>query len=306
MTENDAAHLIGRVQELVSARYILQDRAPSIVSHLSAGEAELTGLDPETTATVLTRRLHRASNDRHLRIRYRPDGAAPNFAGAEHEARHAAEAPRKAGGLRRVELLADGIGLLQIAPSLSPVHLAEPYVRAAFTLLSSATALVLDLREGRGGTPETVALICGHLLGNVPVHLQDVEELSGPPRQFWTTPAATRINGPIRVLTSHATFSGCEELAYNLQALGRATTVGETTGGGAHPVEAFRLTDVLELHLPVARSVNAITGTNWEQLGVQPDLPCPADQARETALRDLRSTVPSPSGDTPHPEQGTG
>lgn len=285
MIETD--QLTARLKELVRERYVLQDHAAAIVTDLDDAAAELAGLAPEAVAAALTRRLQRTNHDRHLRVRHRPEGAASNFAGAEHEARHAAEALRNAGGFRRVQLLDDGVGLLEIAPYLSPVHLAEPYVRAAFTLLSSATSLVFDLRGGRGGTPETVALICGHLLGKEPVHLQDVEEFGNPPRQFWTTPAAVRIDGPIRVLTSSATFSGCEELAYNLQAFGRALVVGETTGGGAHPVEAFRLTDVLELHLPTARSVNAVTGTNWEQVGVVPDIACRADDALETALRDL-------------------
>jgi hypothetical protein len=282
MTETNA-QLIAHLQELVRERYVLRDHAAAIVADL--GDAELAGLAPEAAAATLTRLLQRATNDRHLRVRHRPEGAASDFSGAEHEARHAAEALRNAGGVRRVQLLDDGVGLLEIAPYMSPVHLAEPYVRAAFTLLSSATSLVIDLREGRGGTPETVALICGHLLGKEPVHLQDVEEIGRRPQQFWTTPAATRIDGPVRVLTSSTTFSGCEELAYNLQALGRAVVVGETTGGGAHPVEAFRLTDVLELHLPTARSVNAVTGTNWEQVGVVPDIACRADDALDTALR---------------------
>ncbi|GGU20136.1 S41 family peptidase [Lentzea flava] len=281
----ETSQLISHVQELVGERYVLRDHAAAIVADLDA--VELAGLTPEAAAAALTQRLQRANNDRHLRVRHRPEGAASDFSGAEHEARHAAEALRNAGGFRRVQLLDDGVGLIEIAPCMSPVHLAEPYVRAAFTLVSSAAALVIDLRAGRGGTPETVALICGHLLGKEPVHLQDVEELGCPPRQFWTSPAATRIDGPIRVLTSSTTFSGCEELAYNLQALGRAVVVGETTGGGAHPVEAFRLTDVLELHLPTARSVNAVTGTNWEQVGVKPDIACRADDALETALRDL-------------------
>jgi len=42
---------------------------------------------------------------------------------------------------------------------------------------------------------------------------------------------------PIFVLTSHRTFSAAEEFTYNLKHLNRATIVGETTGGGAHPIE---------------------------------------------------------------------
>src|SRR4029079_3846467 len=40
---------------------------------------------------------------------------------------------------------------------------------------------------------------------------------------------------PVYVLTSKYTFSGGEDFAYSVQALGRAKIVGEVTGGGAHP-----------------------------------------------------------------------
>ncbi|AXB41183.1 S41 family peptidase [Amycolatopsis albispora] len=280
---------IQKLADLVRERYILDHDAPAITADVLS--LDLTGLAPDAVAEVLTSRLQRTNNDRHLRVRHQPRGAATGFDSAEYEAHYAAEALRNAGGIREVRLLDDGAGVLTIAPYLSPVHLAEPYVRAAFTLLSSVTSLVIDLRGGRGGTPETVALICGHLLGAQAVHLQDVEERHRPPRQFWTTPAATRIDAPIRVLTSRETFSGCEELAYNLQAQGRAMVIGEVTGGGAHPVEAVALTDVLELHLPVARSVNAVTGTNWEQVGVRPDVECAAADALDIALRDHAGAV---------------
>jgi C-terminal processing protease CtpA/Prc len=169
------------------------------------------------------------------------------------------------------------------------VHLAERFVTAAFVLLAGVEVLVIDLREGRGGTPETVALICGYLLGNEPVHLQDIVDRAGDARQYWTSPAAGRLDDSVRVyvLTSERTFSGCEELAYNLQACGRATVVGGRTGGGAHPVEVFALTDQFEVTVPMARSVNAVTGTNWEQVGVVPDIDCDP----ETALDRVRQLL---------------
>jgi C-terminal processing protease CtpA/Prc len=163
---------------------------------------------------------------------------------------------------------------------------------AAFGLLSGVTRLIIDLRTGLGGTPETVAFLCGYLLGDEPVHLQDVVDRDGQARQFWSVPAANRLadDARIAVLTSSRTFSGCEELAYNLQALGRATIVGETTGGGAHPCEVFRLTDELEVTIPIARSRNAVTGTNWEQVGVVPDVACSADLSLEVARKEITGT----------------
>jgi C-terminal processing protease CtpA/Prc len=288
--EHDLGQLIDRIIPLLRDRYVLEDDIPAILAGL--GDVEIPAVDrtPARVAEVLTEHLQRGNHDRHLRVRHRPEGAASGFGGPEHEARYSAEARSNAGGVRQVRLLEDGIGYLDVAPYLSPVHLAEPYVAAAFTLLASAEALVIDLRDGLGGTPETVALVLGHLLGQEPVHLHDLEVRGQAPRQYWTTPSATRIAGPVRVLTSRRTFSACEELAYDLQTQSRARVVGETTGGGAHPVEAFRITETLELHVPVARCVNAVTGTNWEHLGVVPDLPCPPAAALEAALAELRGT----------------
>lgn len=109
------------------------------------------------------------------------------------------------------------------------------------------------------------------------MHLQDLVDRDGHRRQFWSVPSAGRLGDDVEitVLTSRHTFSGCEELAYDLQALGRATVIGETTGGGAHPVETIVLSDGLEASIPVERSVNVITQTNWEQVGVTPDIPAP-------------------------------
>jgi hypothetical protein len=62
------------------------------------------------------------------------------------------------------------------------------------------------------------------------------------------------------VLTSADTFSGGEELAYNLKVLGRGTLVGEPTKGGAHPTTVLPLSATLEITLPFARSINPVTG----------------------------------------------
>ena len=85
------------------------------------------------------------------------------------------------------------------------------------------------------------------------------------------------------VLTSNRTFSAAEEFTYNLQSQKRATIVGETTGGGAHPTRGFRVSDHFGVGVPFARSINPVTKTNWEGTGVKPDVAVPADQALLTA-----------------------
>src|SRR6185295_17800434 len=90
---------------------------------------------------------------------------------------------------------------------------------------------------------------------------------------------------PVFVLTSARTFSAAEEFTYNLQARTRATIVGETTGGGAHPGGVASLARGFSAFIPSGRAINPITHTNWEGTGVVPDVRVPADQALDTAQK---------------------
>jgi C-terminal processing protease CtpA/Prc len=96
---------------------------------------------------------------------------------------------------------------------------------------------------------------------------------------------------PIYVLTSARTFSGAEEFTYNLKSLKRATIIGETTGGGAHPVNGHRIDEHFSIGVPFARAINPITHTNWEGVGVKPDISVPAGDALATAQRLLRENA---------------
>ena len=120
-----------------------------------------------------------------------------------------------------------------------------------------------------------------------PTHLNDIFHAdTGETRQFWALPyvPGTRYTDrPVYVLTSSRTFSGGEDLCYTLQALGRAEVIGERTGGGAHPTRPFPISAAVHIGIPFARSVNPVTGTNWQGTGVVPDVAVPEDQAYDTA-----------------------
>jgi hypothetical protein len=75
------------------------------------------------------------------------------------------------------------------------------------------------------------------------------------------------------------------EFTYNLKNLKRATIVGETTGGGAHPVSGQRIDDRFAIGVPFARAINPITQTNWEGTGVEPDVKVAAPDALTTAQK---------------------
>jgi hypothetical protein len=89
---------------------------------------------------------------------------------------------------------------------------------------------------------------------------------------------------PLFVLTSKSTFSGGEEFAYDIQTQKRGILIGETTGGGANPGRTFPVTNAFGIFIPTGRAINPITKTNWEGVGVVPDISCSTDKALDTAI----------------------
>ena len=205
-----------------------------------------------------------------------------------------AYAERTAGGIARAERLDGNVGYLDLRPLLFPPVVAGEAVAAAMTLIAPAEALILDLRQCLGGSPDMVAMVCSYLFGDEPVHLIDIIDRpaadgTAAVRQSWTMPFTPgRRFGPdkpVFVLTSGTTFSGGEELSYDLQQLGRAIVVGECTRGGAHPVERFPIRPHLQATIPVARAHSPASGGNWEGTGVLPDVQVPAGEALRVAYQ---------------------
>ncbi|MBS2534444.1 S41 family peptidase [Catenulispora sp. NF23] len=125
---------------------------------------------------------------------------------------------------------------------------------------------------------------------------QDTTRVKDATRQYWTlahVDGRRYLDRPVYIFTSGTTFSGAEEIAYNLKAQKRATLIGETTLGGAHPSEWYPLTPHITVTIPNARSINPVTGTNWEGVGIEPDVAVSADEAFDVAYRHARDEVSS-------------
>jgi hypothetical protein len=302
---------------LLRANYVFpelaEQAAAAVEARLAAGEYDR--LDEITLTELLTGHLQEACGDKHLRLRLgggpRPGprpGPEPEEP-TDHEARRLAM--RRMGrldnfGIHRVERLDGNVGYLDVRRVAGPAD-AGPAIAAAMELVAGTYALIIDLRHNGGGSPEGVVFWCSYLFGEEPTHLNDIYRAdTGETRQFWAlpyVPGARYVDRPAYVLTSGHTFSGGEDFGYTLQALGRAEVIGETTGGGAHPTRPFPISAAVHIAIPFARSVNPVTGTNWQGTGVVPDVPAAAAQAYDVAYaRALRHVlelddVPPPIAD---------
>ncbi|HLN66127.1 MAG TPA: S41 family peptidase [Streptosporangiaceae bacterium] len=304
--------IVTTAMSLLRANYVFpevaEQAAVAVEARLAAGEYD--NLDEITLTDLVTTHLQEITGDKHLRLRVgggpgprpggpgpRPDGPGPRPGGPgpdetepkDHEARRLAM--RRMGrldnfGIRRVERLDGNVGYLDVRRVAIPAN-AGPAITAAMELVAGTYALILDLRHNGGGSPEGVLFWCSYLLGEKPTHLNDIFHAdTGETRQFWTLPyvPGTRyVDRPVYVLTSSRTFSGGEEFCYNLQALGRAELIGETTGGGAHPTRGFPISPAVHIGIPFARSINPVTGTNWQGTGVIPDVAVPEAEAYDVA-----------------------
>jgi C-terminal processing protease CtpA/Prc len=108
----------------------------------------------------------------------------------------------------------------------------------------------------------------------------------GSTTQNWTLsylPGPRLTKQPVFVLTSQGTFSGAEEFAFDLKTQKRATIVGETIGDGAHPVSGHAVADYFMVGVPFAKSLDPVTKTNWEEIGVEPDVKVSAADALAAA-----------------------
>ncbi len=296
MLDADITSITRELAGLVGERYVFPGLAAEISALLEsrlAGGCYAQAPDEEALAAALTQDLQSLNGDKHLRLLHSAAGL-PERGDQAEAAALSAYAALTSGGIARAERLDGNVGYLDLRPLLFPPAMAGDAAAAAMTLLALTDVLIIDLRRCLGGAPDMVAMLCSYLLGDEPVHLIDMigrpaADGAAEVRQSWTMPFTPgRRFGPdkpVFVLTSGTTFSGGEELSYDLQQMGRATVVGERTRGGAHPVERFRIRAHLQATIPVSRSLSPVSGGNWEGTGVLPDVAVPAGEALDTAYQ---------------------
>ena len=249
--------------------------------------------EPVAFADRLTEEIQSVTKDKHLRVRFDPEGATEMRAHSEEEEDEGpnpewlAQMARDNYGFKEVKILDGNIGYLDLR-GFFPAAYAGEAAAAAMNMLSNADAIIFDLRQNGGGDPGMIQLLTSYLYrAERDVHLNNFyHRHSNDTSQTWTLPYVPGKRNPdaeVFVLTSNYTFSAAEEFTYNLKNLKRATIVGETTGGGAHPGGTLPIADRFVAFVPNGRAINPITNTNWEGTGVSPDVEVAKEKALDAA-----------------------
>jgi Peptidase family S41/N-terminal domain of Peptidase_S41 in eukaryotic IRBP len=304
LDDAELADVIGQVRTLVDEHYVFPEVAAALSGLLAEGlTAGRYPGDAAALAAAVTADLQSVNGDKHLRLLYHGEALAPRAPGddAQEYAAMAQWADRTCGGIAGVQRLAGNVGYLDLQPVLFPVVQCGERATAAMSLLATTDALLIDLRGCLGGEPGMTVFLVSYLWDHDPVQLTSLRQRDQL-TQAWTLPYVPGgrfgKDKPVYVLTSATTFSGGEQLSYDLQQLGRATVVGERTRGGAHAREGFVVHPHLEATISVAESIHPVSGGNWEGTGVVPDVETTAAQARGTAYRRALADVIAAGGPT--------
>ena len=294
LTANDRRAILLATADLVETRYVIEDTGRALSEQLrrdATADRWREETEPEAFAAAITAHLRSASGDGHLGLSYRATPLPAEDTSAERT--HTAEemdrwyGPHLNYGFEQVRRLDGNIGYLDLRV-FAPTSTAGDVAAAVMTVLAQSTALIIDLRENGGGHGEMAHLLAAYLLDESKPMSGSYDRPSDT-REWALTPAWVPgrrfgTGRPVYVLTSKRTFSAAEGFAYDLQALRRVTVVGERSGGGAHPFKYRRVHPHFVLSLAEGRSINPITGGNWQGTGVVPDVEVPADRALETAV----------------------
>ncbi|MCD2259979.1 S41 family peptidase [Psychroserpens luteolus] len=303
LTLKEQQTVVDSISSKLNTNYVFPDVATKMVTHIKSklknGNYKSI-LDPQEFASTLTTDLQAISKDKHLRVSFAPEQIAERQQTVTAEDsiaflnRYINNLKRNNFGFKEVKIMAGNIGYLDLR-SFSNVEYAGETAVSAMNFLSNTDAIIIDLRNNGGGSPAMIQLITSYLFESAPVHLNNFYwRPTDRNSQTWTLP---HVNGkrspdtPVYVLTSGSTFSAAEEFSYNLKHLERATLVGQTTGGGAHPGGSVVATDRFMVWVPTGRAINPITNTNWEGTGVSPHIETPAADALDIAYKNALETL---------------
>lgn len=254
----------------------------------------------ESLAAMLTSDLLAATQDKHLAVSVVPAASVAPPPSQTSDASRELGARRSNFGIQRVEVLAGNVGYLNVTAFYRPEE-ARNAISNAMRFLQYTDALILDMRSNSGGSADTAALLASYLFATAKLPLFEIIPRSGQEGRWYATesPPLPGRNGTrlVYVLTAERTFSAGEGFAFILQERRRAEVIGERTAGAANPGRPYAVSAGLELTVPNGQVRAAVSGRNWEGVGVIPDVRVTASDALRVghirALRGLLQQAPS-------------
>lgn len=314
MTNEAVTETIHRMGDLLEKNFVFPEKATAMKKMLQENLAKGSyfKLTLEEFATVVYKDLQVISPDKHMRVDVFPERPLAN--NGSLQVQHGKN-PQKINPFKKIEFLPGNVAWVVLDNFPNPAT-CDDYVISTMNSISSAKAVIFDLRNNGGGSPLLVQLMLSYLL-EPKTHYNSVfnrikntisEYRTYQINTFFESEGGTgpdnkegKLNGklnsfglikaPVYVLTSKRTFSAAEEFAYDIQSIKRGKIVGNSTAGGAHQMNGFGVYGRIGMLIPYTRPINPYTGTDWEGTGVKPDIEVHVNDALKTAHGDALKTL---------------
>ena len=291
-TEKYKEQAIHKLSQLMNDFYVFPEVAKLTEEHLMAQLKE--GYfdqyeNDETFAEALTESVQSINKDKHMRIRANRNYEAPVNPPdriIEERLDYLNRYRNFNSGLSTVKIMEGNVGYLDLR-GFAGLKSGKAVTDAFMKLISRTDAVIIDLSKNGGGSPNMVQYLCSYFFDQQ-LHLNSLYYREGnKTKEYWTLDEVGGIkmpDVPLFVITSNKTFSGAEEFSYNMQTQKRATLVGQISGGGANPGGKRDINDNLSVFIPTGKAINPITKTNWEGVGVIPEVETTIEETLDKAL----------------------
>uniref|UniRef100_A0A673KG49 Retinol-binding protein 3-like n=1 Tax=Sinocyclocheilus rhinocerous TaxID=307959 RepID=A0A673KG49_9TELE len=287
--------LIADMAKILMDNYCSPEKLAGMEEAIDAASSNteiLSISDPASLANVLTDGVKQTIFDSRVQVTYEP-GFVPVKPPAMPDIppEQLAEMIK---GTVKAEVLDGNIGYLKIqhiigeemAQKVGPVLL--EYI---WDKILPTSAMILDFRSAVTGELSGIQYILSYYTDPEPlIHIDSVyDRTSDVTIELWSMPTLLGkrygTSKPLIILTSKNTLGIAEDVVYCLKNLKRATIVGENTAGGSIKINKIKVGDTdFYVTVPVAKSMNPITGKSWEVNGVAPDVEVTAEDALDAAI----------------------
>jgi C-terminal processing protease CtpA/Prc len=285
----------------INEYYIFEDVANQLSEKLKSEIALKTfdNLTDKEFAKSLSAYLTKNGNDLHFNVLYRPGDEGEEKVVNEKKLLQKYDSINRQWnyGFEKVARLDGNIGYIEYTGFPEGNKSAQQILDAAMSFVSNTNALIIDLRNNRGGDGKMVELFLSYFFDKKTKLSDTYTRYNDKTTKSYTV---QKVNGkkylgkPVYVLVNNKTISAAEALAYNLQQNKIATIIGDKTYGAANPVKVFFIANKYHLFIPVSIEKNSVTNTNWEHIGINADIKTSSEKAlikaQVIALQNLLKT----------------
>ena len=293
----DGARVVAEVRALIARDYVDAEKRKPLDAALARGLASgrYANLDPMELSNRINADMAAVAHDKHLNIHFSPDEAKSLAAGAPGDESDeffgrdgfwAKVARDNNQGVVKLEVLDGNIRYMNYRGFFWAGEPTKAAIDQAMAFLRGGDAIVIDLRDNGGGSPEAVRYLASYFVPAGTTLVTFYLKQNAPTRSIAEAVPGGPIAGkPVYVLTSGHTASAAEEFASHVAGFGFGKLVGETTTGAAYRNDLYPVAGAYVLSLSIGRP-ELPKGGNWEGTGVKPAIATAYDRALAAAQAD--------------------